>query len=689
MEARRRPGRPRRRSTCRCRPAVAIASHACAHIGAVQVPIFSGFAAPAIAARLADSGAKVGDLRRRVAPPRRGARHDGDAERGERRARVESARLAPRRAAGQSARRGGRGDARAGRSALDRLGAAVPPRLHVGHDGPAEGGAPCPGRLPRLDRARGRVPDRRDRGDRVHFATDMGWIMGPWTVVGGGRVRRTVVFAEGAPDWPADRLWRLIEEERVTMLGVSPTLVRALIPKGEPEARPLVAAAICTTGEPWNRDPYLWLFARGRRRAGPDRQHLGRTEVGACFLSTVITEPIKPCSLGFPALGMAIDVVDTDGRSLVRGEVGELVCRQPWPGMTRGVLARPRALPRHVLAAVPRRLDARRLGVGRRGRLLVPARAQRRHAEHRRQADRPGRARVGGDRVRDRRRGGGGRHPARGEGRDGVALLRRAGREPRELDAELVAAPSRDELGKGVQARAGRLGWARCRRRGVRRSCGARCARRRSARIPAISRRSRTPSRWRRSRALPELDGQVALVTGGGRGIGANIARELADAARGSPWRRVRSDQLEALALESTRSPWSPMSRRATRSTRWCVPSRARSGRSTCSLRTPASRPRRRAPGRPNPSDWWHVFEVNVLGVYLCCRAVIPGMLQRGARAHRHHRQRRRRTSRARRTRRTPAQGRGLAASARSSREQLEGRIPVFVFSPRPRPHAR
>ena len=78
-------------------------------------------------------------------------------------------------------------------------------------------------------------------GDRIHFATDMGWIMGPWTVVGGGAVGASIVFAEGAPDWPDDRLWRTVETERVTMLGVSPTLIRALIPKGEPDGRPVVA----------------------------------------------------------------------------------------------------------------------------------------------------------------------------------------------------------------------------------------------------------------------------------------------------------------------------------------------------------------------------------------------------------------------------------------------------------------
>jgi acetyl-CoA synthetase len=63
----------------------------------------------------------------------------------------------------------------------------------------------------------------------------------------------------------------------------------------------------------------------------------GGTEVGACFLSPTPAIPIKACSLGGPALGMAMDVVDSEGRSIVgTGAVGELVCRKPFPGMTRG-----------------------------------------------------------------------------------------------------------------------------------------------------------------------------------------------------------------------------------------------------------------------------------------------------------------------------------------------------------------
>jgi acetyl-CoA synthetase len=179
-----------------------------------------------------------------------------------------------------------------------------------------------------------------NEGDVVHFATDMGWIMGPWTVVGAGALGATIVFAEGAPDWPDDRLWRMVEQERVTMLGVSPTLIRALLPKGEPQTDTSSLRVITTTGEPWNPDPYLWLHEHVGRGVTPIVNISGGTEVGACFLSVCVAYPIKPISLGFPALGLDMDVFDPEGRS-VRGEVGELVCKRPFPGMTRGLWGAP------------------------------------------------------------------------------------------------------------------------------------------------------------------------------------------------------------------------------------------------------------------------------------------------------------------------------------------------------------
>ncbi len=314
-------------------PAVAVASHACAHIGAVQVPIFSGFAGPAIAARLEDSGAKAvlcadWSLRRgKRIEMRETLDEAGRFEVEHVVAWSRETRSWPEVVTKQP-----------GALAPTELDSEAPYLLAYtsGTTGRPKGALHVQGGfLVSIAREVAYQTDVR-AGDRIHFATDMGWIMGPWTVLGGGTVGATVVFAEGAPDWPDDRLWSLVESERITMLGCSPTLVRALIPKGEPTADLGSLRVICSTGEPWNPDPYRWLFEHVGGGRAPIMNISGGTEVGACFLSTVITEPLKPIALGFPALGQDMDVVDGEGNSL-RGEVGELVCRRPWPGMTRGV----------------------------------------------------------------------------------------------------------------------------------------------------------------------------------------------------------------------------------------------------------------------------------------------------------------------------------------------------------------
>ena len=319
-------------------PEVAVATHACAHIGAVQVPIFSGFAAPAIAQRLRDSDAKVV------------VTADYSFRRG--------ARLAMRETIEEALQEAPSVEhvvewSRADRTWNIELGTGELPALEVeaehpyllaytsGTTGRPKGALHVQGSfLLSIAREAAYQADLR-AGDRALFATDMGWIMGPWTVVGSGAVGAAVVFMEGAPDWPDDRIWRLVESERITMLGVSPTLVRALIPKGEPTADLSSLRAVTTTGEPWNRGPYDWLNEHvcGAGRI-PIVNISGGTEVGACFLAVSPMAPTKPCSLGFPALGQDMDVFDETGRPL-RGKVGELVCKRPWPGMTRGIWGDP------------------------------------------------------------------------------------------------------------------------------------------------------------------------------------------------------------------------------------------------------------------------------------------------------------------------------------------------------------
>ena len=316
-------------------PAVAIASHACAHVGAVQVPIFSGFAGPAISQRLEDSQAKVVICA------------DWSLRRGQRTAMLETV----RQVSGERPLLVWDRERRGWPDLVQRQpGRLEPVRVDSEHPYLVAYTSGTTGRPKGAVHVHGgflvsiarEVAYQTDvhPGERIHFATDMGWIMGPWTVVGGGAIGATIVLAEGAPDFPGDRLWRTVESERVTMLGVSPTLIRALIPRGEPRADLSSLRAFATTGEPWNPAPYRWLHEHAGGGRVPIVNLSGGTEVGACFLSVAVTEPIKECSLGFPALGLDMDVFDQRGRP-VRGEVGELVCKGPWPGMTRGIWGDP------------------------------------------------------------------------------------------------------------------------------------------------------------------------------------------------------------------------------------------------------------------------------------------------------------------------------------------------------------
>jgi acetyl-CoA synthetase len=171
------------------------------------------------------------------------------------------------------------------------------------------------------------------------WITDMGWIMGPLSIVGTHANGGTLVLYEGSPDVPdLDRLWNLVERHRVTMLGVSPTLIRTLRTRDTDVSRFDLSSVhtLGSTGEPWDAESYEWLARTVFGGRVPIINFSGGTEVGGSFLAPYPVEPIRSCSLGGPSLGMDVDVVDAGGEP-VRGEVGELVCRQPWPTMTRGI----------------------------------------------------------------------------------------------------------------------------------------------------------------------------------------------------------------------------------------------------------------------------------------------------------------------------------------------------------------
>ena len=176
-------------------------------------------------------------------------------------------------------------------------------------------------------------------GDSVFWYTDIGWMMGPWLIFGTLILGATMVLYEGTPDHPAaNRMWRMVEEHKVTVLGVSPTLVRSLMTHGDevPAHHDLTSLRILGgTGEPWNPEPFQWFFKHIGGGRIPVINYTGGTEISGGILCGNVITHLRPCAFAGPVPGIAADVLDAEGRS-VRGEVGELVIRNPWPGMTRG-----------------------------------------------------------------------------------------------------------------------------------------------------------------------------------------------------------------------------------------------------------------------------------------------------------------------------------------------------------------
>jgi len=175
--------------------------------------------------------------------------------------------------------------------------------------------------------------------ETIFWVTDMGWMMGPWLVFGALLNAATMMIYDGALDYPApDRLWALVERHQVTTLGISPTLIRSLLKHGDAPVRAHNLSSLRkfgSTGEPWNPEPWRWLFDVVGGGKLPIINYSGGTETSGGLLCGNVISSLKPCAFAGPIPGMAVDVVDDRGQS-VRGEVGELVIRQPWIGMTRG-----------------------------------------------------------------------------------------------------------------------------------------------------------------------------------------------------------------------------------------------------------------------------------------------------------------------------------------------------------------
>src|SRR5438067_5750141 len=329
-------------------PETVVAMLALARLGAIVIPIFSGYAAPAVAARLADCEATLL------------VTADGFFRRGKP---VEMKRVADEAVA---AIPGLQHTIVVRRAGIDvpwtegrdlwwhELAAAGSPAFETRHTTPEDPymilyASGTTGRPKGAVHVHGGFPIKGAQDlahcfdvqadDVLFWLTDIGWMMGPWAISGTLMLGATLLLYDGTPDYPGpDRLWALAARHGVTVLGIAPTAVRALkTPGAEPvRAHDLSRLRVLgSTGEPWDPESWRWLFETAGRGRCPIINYSGGTEISGGIVGCTTITPLKPCCFAGPVPGMDVDVVDEMGHS-VRGAVGELVIRGPWPGMTRG-----------------------------------------------------------------------------------------------------------------------------------------------------------------------------------------------------------------------------------------------------------------------------------------------------------------------------------------------------------------
>lgn len=174
-------------------------------------------------------------------------------------------------------------------------------------------------------------------GDVFFWPADMGWIAGTLVVCAALMRGATLVCYDGAPDFPDwSRMSRLVEQYKVTHYGASPTLIRglaaheALATQGDLSSLHL----LITAGEVIDPDHFLWYQRRFGRNNAPVINYTGGTEVSGALLASVIVKPILPTAFNTASPGVRVDVVDAQGHP-VRETVGELAVLDPFVGMTQ------------------------------------------------------------------------------------------------------------------------------------------------------------------------------------------------------------------------------------------------------------------------------------------------------------------------------------------------------------------
>jgi acetyl-CoA synthetase len=196
--------------------------------------------------------------------------------------------------------------------------------------------------------------------DDVYWCTaDVGWVTGhSYVLYGILQNGVTTVMYEGAPNYPeADRLWKIVDDHKVTVFYTAPTAIRACIKWGDqyPQRHSLASLRLLgTVGEPINPEAWIWyreMIGKGRC---PIVDTWWQTETGAIMLAPLPgAVPTKPGSATRPFFGIEPAVVSREGEPVPPGSGGLLVIRKPWPSMARTIFNDPDRYAKQYWSEIP------------------------------------------------------------------------------------------------------------------------------------------------------------------------------------------------------------------------------------------------------------------------------------------------------------------------------------------------
>jgi len=327
-------------------PEIAAAFLGVARMGAVVVPLFSGFSAPAIVARLNDSHAKA--VLTVDATPRRGKPIPLEATLTDALSEVSTVHtvISLRRFGGKVANAARDLDWQETVGAADTGFVARPVQVNdplliaytSGTTGRPKGVVHNHLGVQAKAAADFLLCLDMKRDDRHLWMTDMGWVMGPLTLISVLLSGSTLVLAEGAPSSPEDpfRLLRIASEQHVTHMGVAPTLVRQFMAQDPALLTDYDLSklrVVASTGEPWTDDAWLWQVEHICNNRAVPLNIAGGTELFGAILTSTVLHAQKPSGFSGQALAVGAKVLRPDGSEADIGEVGELVVTQPPMGL--------------------------------------------------------------------------------------------------------------------------------------------------------------------------------------------------------------------------------------------------------------------------------------------------------------------------------------------------------------------